>query len=199
MPAGVPPLASSGVFSVGAALVIDAPRDAVWAALLDFAAYKEWNAFVYSLFFSPPLVVFLTPPSRNQTVLSPSGAPSPDPPAAGHTLLISPVHLPPTMGAPGRFQAQQARVVITALDAGQFRAAWETEPSWLLPRWLLHAERWQMLTEVVEDGRVKTRYESIEVFNGVLAWVVKWVQGRNLELGVKAMAEGLKRWVEEPR
>ncbi|KAJ7057965.1 hypothetical protein C8F01DRAFT_302778 [Mycena amicta] len=184
MPSGVPPLASSGVFAVSDSILIDAPREKVWRALLDFGSYKEWNAFV-----------------RNQTILTASGVRAEDQtPAAGQTLFISPVHLPPTMGTPGFMGAQSATVIITAMDHENYRAAWETKPSVFMPRWLLFAERWQMLTEVeveVDGDGGKTRYESIEVFKGPLAYVVRWLQGRNLDLAVTAMAEGLKRRVEE--
>lgn len=58
-----------------------------------------------------------------------------------------------------------------------------------MPKWLLDAERWQSLT-VGPDGRVK--YESIEVFKGPLAYLVRLFVGKNLFLGVDAMAQGLK-------
>jgi len=146
---------------------------------LDSRSYKEWNAFV-----------------RNQTLISPSGAPLEDQTLSqGKTMLIAPVHLPPTMGKPGFMGSHAATVVITALDHENFRAAWETAPSLLVPRWALHAERWQMLTAVEGSGG-QTRYESIEVFKGPLAYVVKWFTGKNLVLAVRAMADGLKRRAE---
>ncbi|KAJ7629989.1 hypothetical protein DFH06DRAFT_1224539 [Mycena polygramma] len=170
----VPPLSSSGVFTVADSILIDAPRDKVWQVLLDFGSYKEWNAFV-----------------RNQTLVSESGIALRDQtPIAGQLMSISPVHLPPTMGNPGFTQSHTASVKITAIDHENYRAAWVT--AGLMPKWALFAERWQMLT--VEDG--KTKYESIEVFTGILAYVVKFLQGKNLDLGVKAMAEGLKSYSE---
>ncbi|KAJ6554587.1 hypothetical protein B0H19DRAFT_1154150 [Mycena capillaripes] len=166
----VPPLSSSGVFTVADSILIDAPREKVWQVLLDFGSYKEWNAFV-----------------RGQTLVSPSGAALADQtPAAGHLMSISPVHLPPTTEKPGFMQSHSQTVRITAIDHENYRAAWVTAGG--LPKWALYAERWQMLT--VEDG--KTKYESIEVFSGIIAYVVKLFTGRNLVLGVKAMAEGLK-------
>jgi len=50
---------------------------------------------------------------------------------------------------------------------------------------------------VVEDGRKKTRYETIEVFGGPLAYVIKCVVGSGLQQGFTAMAEGLKKRSEE--
>ncbi|KAF7307804.1 hypothetical protein MKEN_01140500 [Mycena kentingensis (nom. inval.)] len=157
----VPPDPLSGIFCVEGSVVIDAPRDKVWAALLDFASYKEWNPFV-----------------RNQTIISASGKPADDQtPAAGKTMLISPVHLPPTMGEPGLFGSHSTTVVIQLIDNENYRAAWDLKPSWMQPKSVLFAERWQVLTEV--DGG-KTKYESIEVFRGPLAHVVKRAQGANL-------------------
>ncbi|KAJ6478609.1 hypothetical protein C8R47DRAFT_638870 [Mycena vitilis] len=170
----VPPLSSSGVFTVADSILIDAPREKVWQILLDFGSYKEWNAFV-----------------RNQTVVSEYGHPLADQtPVAGQEMFIDPVHLPPTMGKPSFMQWHSASVKITAIDHENYRAAWVT--GGLMPKWALFAERWQMLT--VEDG--KTKYESIEVFSGILAHLVKFLQGKNLDLGVKAMADGLKSYSE---
>ncbi|KAF7373522.1 hypothetical protein MSAN_00562600 [Mycena sanguinolenta] len=170
-----PPLASSGVFTVADSILIDAPREKVWEILLDFKGYKEWNAFV-----------------RGQTLVSASGAALPDQTPAANTLMrISPVHLPPTMGEPSLGGSATTLVQITAVDHENFRAAWVTATPYM-PRWALFAERWQMLTVV--DG--KTKYESIEVFSGILAYVVRFFVGANLVLGVRAMAEGLKRRAE---
>jgi lysozyme family protein len=94
------------------------------------------------------------------------------------------------MGEPGFMQSHNTTVLITAIDHENYRASWVTAGG--LPKWALYAQRWQMLT--VEDG--KTKYESIEVFSGILAYVVQLFTGRSLVLGVKAMAEGLKSQCE---
>ncbi|KAJ7452133.1 hypothetical protein B0H11DRAFT_2074472 [Mycena galericulata] len=167
---GLPPLSSTGVFTVADSILIDAPIERVWKILLDFGSYKEWNAFV-----------------RGQIIVSESGVALADQtPSAGQLTFISPVHLPPTLGTPGSMKSHSTTCIITTIDHENYRAAWV---SWNgLPRWMLETERWQMLT--VENG--KTKYESIEVFRGVLAYVVKLFTGKNLVLGVRAMAEGLK-------
>ena len=51
-----------------------------------------------------------------------------------------------------------------------------------------------MLTEV--DGG-KTRYETIEVFGGVVGYLIKWFVGDGLQAGFEAMAAGLKKRAEE--
>jgi hypothetical protein len=135
----------------------------------------------------------LTPLSnrRGQTVVSESGVALADQtPTAGRKLFISPVHLPPTMGTPRFMESHSTTVRMTTIDHDNYRAAWVTAGG--LPSWLLQAERWQMLT--VEEG--KTKYESVEVFRGIIAYVVKFFTGKNLVLGVRAMAEGLKSRAE---
>lgn len=63
-----------------------------------------------------------------------------------------------------------------------------------MPRWLLNAERWQVLIEV-EGG--KTRYETFETFGGILAYLIRVFLRSGLKKGFVAMAEGLKRRAEE--
>ena len=41
----LPPLRSSGVFSVSASSSIDAPLEKVWKILLDFPSYEKWQEF----------------------------------------------------------------------------------------------------------------------------------------------------------
>ncbi|KAK7055404.1 hypothetical protein R3P38DRAFT_2846903 [Favolaschia claudopus] len=160
----LPPLSSSGVFTSTASIRIDAPREKVWEALLDFDSYKE---------------------CRGQILVTPSGAKLDGPPAVDALIKMEPVHLPPTMGDPAFMGSQSALVRIIALDHENYRAAWVTAS---MPKWALFAERWQTLT--VEDGI--TKYESVEVFSGILAYVVKWFVGKALDQGMMAMAEGLK-------
>lgn len=84
--------------------------------------------------------------------------------------------------------------MITNLDPDNYRCAWENIE---YPTWLLSAVRWQALVEVVEDGRIQTRYETVEVFNGVLAYLIRIFVGQGLQAGFIAMAEGLKKRSEE--
>ncbi|KAG6866338.1 hypothetical protein C0991_005805 [Blastosporella zonata] len=128
--------------------------------------------------------------SRGQTITDKSGNPLPDQtPAVGQYLLIAPVHLPPTMGEPGWFQKQSAFEKITTVDHENFRVAWVNIA---LPKFLLSAERWQALSVV--DG--KTKYETVEVFGGLAAYIVKFFMYQKLVLGFNAQAEGLKKYAE---
>jgi hypothetical protein len=95
------------------------------------------------------------------------------------------------MGEPGWFQKQSAFEMITTVDPENYRVAWVNIS---LPRFLLYAERWQSLTV---DGDGKTKYETIEVFGGVLAYIIKFLMRKKLVMGFTAQAEGLKQWAEQ--
>ncbi|KAG7447400.1 uncharacterized protein BT62DRAFT_948474 [Guyanagaster necrorhizus] len=165
----LPPSSSDGVFAVSGSAIIDASIETVWNNLLDFKGYKEWNPFV-----------------RDQNITDSSGNILPDQTIAeGKFVHIYPVHLTPSLEDVPFYNRFSAFVVCTALDHENHRVAWKTT----LPRWLLDAERWQSCT-VVPGGKVK--YESIEVFNGILAYLVRFFVGQKLINGVGAMARGLQ-------
>ncbi|KAJ4481177.1 hypothetical protein J3R30DRAFT_3287412 [Lentinula aciculospora] len=174
-----PPPVSSAVFAVSGSSTISAPPEKVWQTLLDFDSYREWNPFVRSL----------------KILKNPNSAPL----SVGHRIEIYPVHLPPTMddASVGFLQKNSTLVEVTVLDHETHRVAWRTAN--MLPRWMLDAERWQMITveEDAREGEVKCKYESYEVFKGILAYVVRWFVGKELKLGVKAMADGLKGRAEQ--
>lgn len=95
------------------------------------------------------------------------------------------------MGEPGWFQAQSAFETITTVDHENYRAAWVNVA---LPSFLLNAERWQSLS-VNEDGT--TKYETTEVFSGILAYIIKFLLREKLLMGFNAQAEGLKQRAEQ--
>jgi len=174
-----PPPVASAVFAISGSISISAPREKVWQVLLDFDSYKQWNPFV-----------------RSQRVTNnPSSAPL----SAGHRIKMDPVHLPATMDDAnvGLFQKNSTLVEVTVLDSENYRVAWRTAN--MLPRWMLDAERWQMIT-VEEDGvggETRCKYESYEVFKGILAYVVQWLFGKELKGAVDAMAQGIKERAEQ--
>ncbi|KIK43674.1 hypothetical protein CY34DRAFT_803588 [Suillus luteus UH-Slu-Lm8-n1] len=170
---GLPPLSSKGVFSVSASSLINAPREVVWDVLMDWKSYKEWNPFV-----------------RDQHITDARKNPLPDEtPREGSYLYIHPVHIPPSFD--NKWLPSSAFERITVLDHENYRTAWVNIST---PHWLLNAERWQALV-AVEGG--KTRYETIEVFGGVLAYLIKAFVGSGLKKGFVAMAERLKSRAEE--
>lgn len=113
-------------------------------------------------------------------------------PREGDFIQMS-VNIPPTMQEPGLFGKNSAFVKITTVDHANHRAAWCTEG---IPRFLLRTERWQALS--VDEASGRTKYETIEVFAGLLAYFVKFFVGKNLALGFKAAADCLKKRAEEP-
>jgi hypothetical protein len=171
----LPPLRSSGVFSVSASSLIDAPVERAWSILLDFPSYKKWNPFV-----------------RKQTVMNSSKETLADQTAREGSFLQIEVNLPPTMEEPGLFGKGSTFARITTIDHINHRAAWSAEGYW---KFLLHTERWQALS--VDQATGKTRYETIEVFGGFLAYFVKFFVGKNLALGFEATADSLKKSAEE--
>lgn len=55
-----------------------------------------------------------------------------------------------------------------------------------------------MLSVVGCEGEQEvTKYESVEVFEGILAYVVKWALRRGLDQGFQAMGDALKIRAEE--
>ncbi|KII90105.1 hypothetical protein PLICRDRAFT_40307 [Plicaturopsis crispa FD-325 SS-3] len=170
---GLPPRATDGVFAVQATALIDAPREKVWSVLLDFPSYTEWNPFV-----------------REQMIVDKSKKRLDDQtPAEGKYLHITRVHIPPTMDHV-RFPSS-AFEMITTVDHENYRVAWINLAA---PKWILNAERWQSLT-VTDDG--KTKYETIEVFGGIFAYLVKFFVGAGLNKGFHEAGQALKRRSEE--
>ncbi|KAF5314328.1 hypothetical protein D9619_011772 [Psilocybe cf. subviscida] len=171
----LPPLGSDYVFSVSSSALIDAPRDKIWSIMLDFPSYTNWNTFV-----------------RKMTVTSASKEPLADQtPAEGKHIHMN-VHMPPTMGEPGCFGAQKAFVIISSVEPDNYRVAWKTAG---MPSFLLHTERWQALS--MDDVSGKTKYETIEVFGGVLAYLVKLFVGEKLKVAFRAAADSLKTKAEQ--
>ncbi|KAI0688003.1 hypothetical protein BC835DRAFT_1374577 [Cytidiella melzeri] len=182
MPGNLPPTSSDGVLAVTGSSVIDAPIDTVWRVLMDFPAYPEWNSFV-----------------RKQCVVDHSDNLLPDQVAHEGAYLHLTVHLPPSMSPPSRFSLlspSTTRLVVSLVDAEHYRAAWTNR----MPKWLMTTERWQWLTVVEEeDGSRKTKYETIEVFDGPAAWIVRWFVAPYLKVAFEGMATDLKRRAEGSR
>jgi hypothetical protein len=170
----LPPLRSNGVFSVSASCSIDAPVEKVWSILLDFPSYKKWNSFV-----------------RSQTVVNASKEKLVDQTPFEGSYLQMNVNIPPTMEEPGWFGKSSAFVRIKSIDHTNRRAAWCAEE---LPKFILHTERWQALS--VDEATGRTKYETFEVFNGFLAYFVKFFVGKNLALAFQATADCLKKCAE---
>jgi len=171
----LPPLLSDHIFSVSSSILIDAPRDKVWSIILDFPSYKDWNTF-----------------ARSMTVTNRAMLPLPDqtPEEGKHIQIVANMAL--GLEEPRYFDRGNAFVVISTLDSENYRVAWKTD---MLPSFLLISERWQILT--VDEVTGQTKYETFEVFDGVLAYLVKFFVGAKLAAGFKAAADSLKKRAEE--
>lgn len=139
------------------------------------------------------LAFVLPPPSRAQTMVSKTdNKPLEDQTAKeGEYLMMSPVHIPPTMDDSSVWFPSSSLEVITVVDHVNHRCSWRYIS---LPQWLLCANRWQALSAVEGGG---TKYESVEVFTGLAAYILKIFLANGLKKGFTAMGESLKRRCEE--
>ncbi|KAI0057622.1 hypothetical protein BV25DRAFT_1830866 [Artomyces pyxidatus] len=152
----------NGVFTIGTSILIDAPVETVWKVLLDFPSYGEWNPFV-----------------RSQTVQDEWSSQEL---SVGQHLFLK-VHIPPTMDDSAKLQ--ESEEIVHLLDHEQHRVEWKFVPP--VP-YILSAPRAQWLTVV--DG--KTKYETVEAFSGPIAYVLKYVMRKNLQVSFDVMGEALK-------
>ena len=136
-----------------------------------------------------PLLFFFD--RRSQTVVNASKEALVDQTPHEGSFLHLKVNLPPTMEEPGLFGKSSAFVKVTTMDHTNHRAAWSSEG---LPNFMLYTERWQALS--VDEATGRTKYETIEVFGGFLAYFVKLFVGKNLALGFQASADCLKKCAE---
>ncbi|KAJ7673444.1 hypothetical protein B0H17DRAFT_1335058 [Mycena rosella] len=105
---------------ISRSVVISAPREKVWAVLVDFAAYSEWNPYI-----------------RESTLL---GASSGQQIAAGHRVALK-VHMPPAMDDSVKLRGMTETVKHVE---PQRQLAWGSH----LPGWLFGAEHWNVLSDV---------------------------------------------------
>lgn len=169
------PSPMSHVFTVQAKATIAAPAADVWAALLDFKTYGDWNPFVRSF-----VVRDASGGELEQGTL----------PAAGQKILMR-TNLPPRLSGAGD---REVRCDITHFDHDAHRACWANNE---FPSWFLRTERWSVLTEEeLEDGSKQTVYESQEAFAGWGAYLVKWFVRAKVQQGFEEMARTLKDRVE---
>ncbi|KAI0830250.1 hypothetical protein BC628DRAFT_1408386 [Trametes gibbosa] len=166
MPTNLPLPMYSGALTANVSIIIDAPVDKVWDALLDFPKYPEWRSQVVTDNDKNPL--------DDQT------------PKEGDFLLMK-VHIPPSLD--DTVSTTSAFEKITHVQPDLHRVAWNST----LPSWFVKAERWQAVS-ASEDG--KTLYESREIFAGPGAYAIKLFIAKDLENSFVAQAEALKTYVE---
>ena len=136
-----------------------------------------------------PALTFASPHRRSQVVVDSADKPHRDQVAKEGSFLVLRANIPPSMSEPG-WLTPSTRLVVSHLDPENYRAAWTNR----MPKWLMTTERWQWLTPV-EGG--KTKYETIEVFKGFVAYFVKLFVGSGLKVSFQAMADDLKARAEQ--
>lgn len=140
------------------------------------------------LFFPSPRTNDMSYCSRSQEIISDHDKTHlpPQIAAPGRRLRLQ-LHIPPTMDD-AHTKASAAEEILTHVDGTSFRLAWRfTTPA----RWLLCAERWQMLRDDGLSGQ-KTVYETWEYFGGLLAHVIWFFMRAKLQSSFDAMSHALK-------
>ncbi|KAI0944603.1 hypothetical protein AcW1_002272 [Taiwanofungus camphoratus] len=127
----LPPPTWKGVHTFSSSAVIDAQIEAVWAVLLDFSAYPEWNEFIHTM----TLVDARSTPLPSQT------------PAPGQSLLLT-VFIPPVPASSRTDPTSRPVQRILTCDVHTHRLGWASSA----PKWLMHMERWQALSVVEDEG-----------------------------------------------
>ena len=97
-----------------------------------------------------------------------------------------------TLSDPGVLDGGSAFAVVTKYEPENYCVAWKANS---LPSFVLNAERWQILT--LDESTGKTRYETHECFDGLLAYYVKFAVGKKIADGFAAAADCLRKRVEE--
>ncbi|KAK0468945.1 hypothetical protein IW261DRAFT_1345654 [Armillaria novae-zelandiae] len=173
---------ATGEININGSSLINAPKEAVWNALLDFSSYPNWNPFVRSQIVANEFTI----PLQNQTAF------------VGAKLIITsqipPLPQPVDVSTPPNLLTQHITIEeITVIDTENYRVAWVL----LSPEWILSTIRWSAVSTVVDDyGVEKSLYESRETFSGPLAGVVQEMIGDSIAESFQAQADALKVWME---
>jgi hypothetical protein len=86
-----------------------------------------------------------------------------------------------------------AEEILTHVDNANFRLAWRyATPA----RWLITAERWQVLRDGGPGGSQTTIYETWEFFGGLLAYLLWFFMSTKLQSSFDGMGRALKDRVE---
>ena len=107
-------------------------------------------------------------------------------------ILNMTVQIPPTMSADA--SPRQSSCVISHVDNENHRVAWRYTMGGSTFSWMLKSHRWQSVTATA-DGKAK--YENLEVFNGMIVFLLKWMIGADMQKSFNAMAEALKVRAEQ--
>ncbi|KAI0295636.1 hypothetical protein B0F90DRAFT_1142818 [Multifurca ochricompacta] len=204
-------------FTIRSSISIDVPRQKVWDTLIDFESYTEWHVIppytiifcfqavrpnlqesIYVCTHSPPFLILtarpITQPTlhrrRQEVINEHDKSPLASQIAVPGRRIRQRVNIPPTMDDTGKpFTTEE---ILTHVDDEAFRLAWRSART---ARWLLTAERWQVLRNggsVPGGQQTTTTYETWEFFGGLLAPLILLFMGTNLQVAFDAMARALK-------
>jgi hypothetical protein len=108
--------------------------------------------------------------------------------ASGKQISLT-VNIPPTFDD-SEAKTRKSQCLITVLDHKNYSAEWKADS---YPSMILRSYRVQRLREESrDDGTKVTIYESREAFGGLLARLVQWLVGNDLQKAFDAMADGLR-------
>jgi hypothetical protein len=174
---------SQAILTVSAFAHISSPAtaQAVLSTLLDTTAYPQWNTFV------PSVSILATP-------TSPAASPTP-----GHLALNSRAIFYPQM-APKPKKPTKLQIHVTILeqateDNGESRICWVFDQPWV-PGWMLYSERMHTIRGLSEEDGGGVEVKTWENFNGVAAYIVRWMYGKRLAEAYEEWVTDLKGYVE---
>ncbi|KAK7524896.1 hypothetical protein IWZ03DRAFT_411626 [Phyllosticta citriasiana] len=186
------PSSPKSIFTPSYSVSIDAPPAAVFALLTSRSTWKEWNGFV------PHAQVLKPSPNPSD----PRSGPRDDSLQVGQVLKfeVRTRILGREVVVPGG-STEEITLLSTPDDIGSsergtYRVCWDV---WGMPPWLLKTRR---VNDVVIEGDgqgtegERCTYRTYMIFEGPMAYFVKWLTGWMVKDGLKVWAEGLKKAAE---
>ncbi|KAF2020121.1 hypothetical protein BU24DRAFT_419692 [Aaosphaeria arxii CBS 175.79] len=172
----------AAVISVKTQVTIKAPAREVWETLIDTSTWPQWNSFI------PKAEIV------NKQEQPPEGEPQywKMDQQRKFTAIVA-----------GMKQHPMQKVVAfeepdpSATGPKAYRICWAVQG---YPHFLLNTYRFNEINEVEEEGETYCIYRTGEEQFGPLAHVIKRTIGGQIENGIKAWAEDLKKFMEnQPR
>ena len=177
-PRPTPTIPTGGLFSPYATTHINATPQAVYDAILDVAAWKQWNSFVPSVTVKPP------PGSTDTTKLVKN---------ASLTFKVNMTYGVSTVSKE-LVNVLDSRPSGTPLRGSITRICWVLDNKAIItPRFLMHAER---VNEIEDRGDGTCIYRTWETFGGPVSRIVRWKYETVLKERFKDWVKDLKNFVE---
>ncbi|KAI1841321.1 hypothetical protein JX265_007919 [Neoarthrinium moseri] len=186
-PINVPTHGATGVFSVACSTAISASPIACLENVLNLAGYPSWNTFIpRASITEAPSTVQLDPDLQRF-------AEAPQHAYPGVKMRFEAVMTPGKAPTSTDLEVTVLEPIVKEGCKG-YRVAWKMLG---MPHFLLHTERVQeFVQETNSDGSVETQYYCWETFGGLLAYLMKYTLGGQLEDGFNRWMNGLKKVAE---